>query len=358
MEKENVNNINGLPRLKDIAERANVSIAATSIILSKDNNRFSQKTCDKVRKIAQELGWHKNLLANGIQSGKTKTIGVLIGPADSYYNEILLGIHKKLADADYVPITLWADMYEDDLLSTDNGFKQIDRLIGRRVDGLILRPTVAVAYEAHFERIISLKIPVVVIDHELKSAQLADTIETDEELGARLLADHLCKLGHKKFIFVSLQNFSRYSFAVRRESFLKFALSTYHNVDLQSMPLTQNYDESFAMLKNIMDSEDRPTAICCVADVIAKDVYQMVSDLGLKIPEDISITGFSDCDFAPLMHPPLTTIHQRPNEIGRHAAKLIIDRTTNKLEGVYGHVIKVGCDLTIRQSTAAPIVIT
>src|SRR4030095_8858257 len=96
-----------VPRWKDVAKAANVSLAAASRILRGDRERFGEETCRRVLEASQQLGWRRNLLVNGMQTGRTKTVGVMIPPYDSFWVDVLAGIHLVLAQADYLPITVW-----------------------------------------------------------------------------------------------------------------------------------------------------------------------------------------------------------------------------------------------------------
>ena len=150
---------------------------------------------------ARQLGWRRNLLVNGMQTGRTRTVGVMIPPFDSFWVDVLAGIHIVLASADYLPITVWVgDCQEIPHFEKgeDEGFKQISRLLDRRVDGLILWPSFAVAYYDHFRELLERRVPVVVIDHEYSEDQIADSIETDEAASARTVAEHLINLGHAR----------------------------------------------------------------------------------------------------------------------------------------------------------------
>src|SRR4029079_16600020 len=99
--------ISNVPRLKDVAKAANVSLAAASRILRGDRARFGEETCNRVMEAARQLGWRRNLLVNGMQTGRTQTIGVMIPPYDSFWVSVLSGINDTLAECDYLPITVW-----------------------------------------------------------------------------------------------------------------------------------------------------------------------------------------------------------------------------------------------------------
>jgi DNA-binding LacI/PurR family transcriptional regulator len=341
-----------IAKLQDVAKKANVSITAASLILNKKSNRFSKKTTDKVFNTAKELGWYRNLLSRGIQSGKTQTVGVLVGPDDSYYSDLLAGIHKELSDADYVPITLWADSVDDDLDRFESGRRQVTRLIERRVDGLILRSAVALTYEAHFQELISKNIPVVVIDHELKGEVKADTVESDEEQGAKFVVTHLVGLGHKRICYLGDINYEKLEWGIRRKRFFEFEAGLVPNVSYEwcCVDFTKHNEED--SIKEMLQSDLKPTAFFCESDKLAKLVYQVASTLGVNIPEDLSVVGFADLSFAKEMSPPLTSVRQKGVELGRHAARIIIERAEGKLEGVSPHCIRLACELVVRDSTS------
>ncbi|MCA9231083.1 MAG: LacI family DNA-binding transcriptional regulator, partial [Planctomycetales bacterium] len=213
------------PRLKDVAKAANVSLSAASRILRGEQDRFGEATCLRVMEAAQRLGWRRNLLVNGIQTGRTKTIGVMIPPFDSFWVDVLAGIHIVLAANDYLPITVWVgDCQEMPHFEKDDdpGLGQISRLLDRRVDGLILWPSFAVAYYDHYRELLARRVPVVVIDHEFSEENIADSIETDELRCAKAVAEHLISLGHKNIACLSSRETAWQAWAVRRrESFEK-----------------------------------------------------------------------------------------------------------------------------------------
>ena len=207
------------PRLKDVAKAANVSLSAASRILRGERDRFGEETCERVVKVAQQLGWRRNLLVNGIQTGRTKTVGVMIPPYDSFWVDVLAGIHIVLEAKDYLPITIWVGdcqempHFEKD---DDQGLSQISRLLDRRVDGLVLWPSFAVAYYEHFRELFEREVPVVVIDHEFSEDQIADSIETDEERCTKAVAEHLLSLGHVNIACLSSRETAWQAWAVRR----------------------------------------------------------------------------------------------------------------------------------------------
>ncbi|HEX2475318.1 MAG TPA: LacI family DNA-binding transcriptional regulator, partial [Lacipirellulaceae bacterium] len=207
-----------VPRLKDVAKAANVSLAAASRILRGDRERFGEETCRRVLEASRQLGWRRNLLVSGMQTGRTQTIGVMIPPYDSFWVSVLSGIHDTLGASDYLPITVWigslGDMphFEKD---EAEGLRQINRLLDRRVDGLIMWPPFSLAYYHHFPEFVERRVPVAVIDHY---STVADSVETDEEQATAVVADHLLSLGHRRIACLSSRETPSQTWAVRRRT--------------------------------------------------------------------------------------------------------------------------------------------
>ncbi len=342
------------PRLKDVAKAANVSLSAASRILRGEKDRFGEDTCKRVLDVARELGWRRNLLVNGIQTGRTKTVGVMIPPYDSFWVDVLAGIHIVLESKDYLPITIWVgDCQEMPHFEKDDdpGLGQISRLLDRRVDGLILWPSFAVAYYEHYRELLARKVPVVVVDHEFSEEQIADSIETDEERCSRAVAEHLISLGHTNIACLSSRETAWQAWAVRRRASFEEAIGKHEEIQLTCWRLNQWGTDGPEIAEEILSQEPRPTAVFAVTDHEALFMYEAAEKLGIKIPEELSVIGFADLDFAATLHPPLTTVRQRPKEIGRRAAQLIVDR----LDGDFGDspptTIRVGGDLIVREST-------
>lgn len=343
------------PRLKDVAKAANVSLSAASRILRGERDRFGAETCERVLKEAQRLGWRRNLLVNGIQTGRTKTVGVMIPPFDSFWVNVLAGIHVVLASNDYLPITVWVGdcqempHFEKD---DDQGMTQISRLLDRRVDGLILWPSFAVAYYDHFRELLERRVPVVVIDHVFSEDAIADSIETDEQRSTHAVAEHLASLGHKDVSCLSSRENAWQAWAVRRRAYFEEAMLELTGNEVNSFRLNQWGSNGLEVAREILTQDPRPTAVFAVTDHEALYLYEAAAELGLRIPEDVSVIGFSDLDFAATLHPPLTTMRQKPKEKGRRAAQLILDRLDGDLADHAPMTIRVGAELIVRESTA------
>ncbi len=345
-----------VPRLKDIAREANVSLTTASLILRNEKGRFHTDTRDRVMDVARKLGWRRNLLVEGMQTGKTKTVGVLVPPYDSYWTNVLFGVHHELVAADYMPITLWVGGNIEELLAhtpqPTKGVDQINRLIDRRVEGFVLWPDIADAFSDIFKELAARKVPVVVIDSELTEQKIADSVQTDEETGSQQVASHLVSLGHRNIGCLIETELASKRWQIARQRYFEFSLRDCPDVRYRSWSLDAADRNGMRVAREILALPDRPTAIFCDTDHLAQDLYRAADEKGIRIPEDISVVGFSDLDFSATMQPPLTTVRQKPLELGRHAARLMLDRINGKLRDTEPHTVKVGCELVVRQSTA------
>jgi LacI family transcriptional regulator len=294
------------------------------------------------------------LLVSGMQTGRTQTIGVMIPPFDSFWVSVLSGIHDTLAASDYLPITVWIgslrDMphFEQD---EAEGLRQINRLLDRRVDGLIMWPPFSVAYYHHFPEFVERRVPVAVIDHY---STVADSVETDEEQATAVVAEHLLNLGHRRIACLSSRETPSQTWAVKRRSSFEEAVRRVPGATVKSWRLNPQGSNGREVALELLVDELRPTAVFAASDHEAAFVYEAATELGKRIPRDLSVVGFADLDFAVAMDPPLTTMRQKPHEIGRLAAKLIMDR----IDGIVPDdneptTIKVAAELIVRDSTAS-----
>jgi LacI family transcriptional regulator, galactose operon repressor len=343
-----------VPRLKDVARAANVSLAAASRILRGDRERFGEETCRRVLEASRELGWRRNLLVNGMQTGRTRTVGVMIPPFDSFWVSVLSGIHESLSGADYLPITVWTGnldqmpFFEKDEVE---GLRMINRLLDRRVDGLIMWPPFSEAYYHHFPEFVERRVPVAVIDHY---STVADSVETDEEQAAAVVADHLLGLGHRRIACISSRETPSQTWAHKRRGSFEAAIRRNAGATIKSWKLNAQGSNGLEIAREILRDDLRPTAVFAVSDHEAMFVHQAAVELGLKIPRDLSIVGFADLDFAVTMEPSLTTMRQKPFQIGSLAAKLILDRIDGIMPNNEPTIIKVDAELIVRDSTAPP----
>jgi LacI family transcriptional regulator len=339
---------------KRIAEEAGVSQSTVSLVLSGRRGN-SDQTSQRVLKAAEQLKYRPNLLVEGIQTGKTRMIGVMMPPFDFFWSEVLSGIHDTLTEADNIPITLWSGLTgpiprrRSRRAGSGDELAQIHRMIDRRVDGVILWPSFAQLFMDHIHEFSSRNLPVVTIDHELPPEFNADFVGSDEASGGRMVAEHLYALGHRRIGHLAGSSVASWALA-RREAF---------ETSILNMPGTSlitreapNGEPSLGMAaaRELLSGPDRPTAIFAATDLYAKTIYKAAAEANLKIPEDVSVVGFSDEDFAFEMSPSLTTVRQPAYEIGQRAAEVVLGRSSGRIKDRARHE-ELPVKLIVRESS-------
>ena len=345
-----------IPSLKEVARAANVSVPTASRILHRKKlDQFSEETKQRVLDAAHQMQWRPNLLVHGMQTGKTRTIGVMVPPSNSHWADIIFGIHDGLIQDDHIPIMLWGKHWrEDEKRYAGESLEQIHRLIDRRVEGFILWPPIVAAYYDHIQEMRN--IPVVTIDHELPPEYGADSVATDEEMGAKLVASQLLGLGHRHFAHFAGSGNKIYSWAKLRSEYFQKEINSVPGATCVVVEQWQHdYSEGVSVAKKLLQMNPRPTAVFAASDQRAQYVYDAAAQLGLKIPQDLSVVGFADLAIAAGLQPSLTTVRQKSYETGNIAARLILERLETADGEPHNHQrIRVGCELVIRNSTAVP----
>lgn len=331
--------------LKAIAQETNLSITTVSRVLRRQGE-ISEATRKVVLEAAKRMRYRPNLLVQGIQTGKTHTMGVMVPPFDSYWTKILFAIHDELTRRDHVFINAWCNPLEEG----DGSYRalllrQLHRLIDRRVDGLILWPHLAPLYNEHVEELEARNLPVVTIDHELG---FSDSVQSNEQTGAQLAAEHLLDLGHRRVGQLAWDE--SYKWAQLRRTYFEHAIAAHPDGRCVTVMVRDDEEVADATRKLLAESP-RITAIFACSDRVARLVYEVVKAADLRIPEEVSIVGFADLEFASWIDPPLTTIRQNGALIGRIAARMLVERSQGAREDAEPLREYVDCELVPRGST-------
>lgn len=332
--------------IRDIAEKTGYSFQTVSRVLNGKAHLHKAATVRKIEKVASEMGYVPNLFAKGMQSGKTYSVGLIIDPfIESLTEEIFRGAHDELMKRNYLPILLMHNQEEGDE-------QLVQRLAERRVEGLIIRPFEA--YREHVsEAIQQHNMPVVSVDYALSLDKKFDFVGTADEHGGQIAAEHLLELGHRRIagLFFDIS-----SLKLRRRGF-EYAISRVADAEepiIQNTWDFENESVNLERVKQLLTSDNKPTAIFAGGDFMLPTIYKAIHELNLKIPEDFSVMGFGDMEYTQYCIPPATTLHQDAYEIGVQAAQLVIDRIENRERSVPVRQLRFEPHLIVRESTAAP----
>lgn len=332
--------------LKRIAKEAKVSVTTVSRVL-RDRGEISDQTRRHVLSVAEKLRYRPNFGARSIFTGRTDSVGVIMTSASQFDARISFGIHDSLAEHDFVPITLWSSSAPAERVDHSVVLEQIHQLIDRRVDAFILRPDFD-SRQAYISEIWERDVPLVTVDRDLLESH-SDFVGTDDELGAWLAADHLLSLGHRNIVHIAGPD-SATTGRIRRR-FFEAAIAAVPDAVCRTI-----IDESFGLDGGIVESlfrlDPMPTAVFAANDFIAANLYRKARERSLRIPEDLSVIGYADLEFASFLDPPLTTLRQDPYQLGRIAGRMAVERITQKKTGHEHRKVVLKPQLIIRASTA------
>jgi LacI family transcriptional regulator len=267
----------------------------------------------------------------------------MVPPFDSHWAQVLYGIHDELSKNDYAPIFLWS-AHRDEEMDEQRELKPVHRLLDHRVDGVILWPYFAQMYAGHIKEFSDRNLPVVTIDCRINDGVKADAVLSDDQIGTKAVAEHLVGLGHKNILHFCGPDSEDWA-KMRRESF-----SAEVDCECVEVPLKP---PRAGIIRDALKQFPDTTAVFASTDHIARDVYEVAAELGLNIPGDLSVVGYSDLEFAKYLYPALTTVHANPYAMGRRAASLLIDRLEGGLKEKNSQVDYLPVELINRNSTKA-----
>jgi len=306
--------------LKDIGKEIGVSATTVSRAL---NNKpdISYETKQKIKEVAERLGYSPNALARSLKAKKTGSIGVLIADiADAFFAPIVKGIENTAREMGYSIILCdTSEEYEQEKIA-------LEMMLEKRVDGLLITPS-----QTEYKDILELKrrkIPFVLIGRYFDLVE-SDYVITDDIKGAFSAIDYLIKKGHKKILFINGPNY----ISSAKERLVGYKRALQENAILFDKSLVKEdalkMEDGYRIMKEVLSSGTKFTAVFAYCDFVILGVMQALEEAKLKVPEDIAIVGYDDVAFARFLQVPLTTVHIPKYELGKEAMRLL----KKKIEG-------------------------
>ncbi len=310
------------PRIADVAREAGVSKTAVSFAFNSPD-RLAPETASRILDVADSLGYRPHPVARMLTQRQTYTLGVLTPQALSViFSNPFFG-----AFSEGVAVAAEQEGYALHFISPLHG--SLARAMGRAtVDGVV-----AVGLSAdhpEVEQIRAAGVPLVMVD----SSALPDQpgVEVDDEGGARAAAEHLLSLGHRDLLVVGVEPPSPGA-RLEPEGVMGRRLKGYlealaaHGVDLPDHAVVvgpASIDGGLAAMRRAYEDGLRPTGVLAMSDAMAIGVLRAARELGLRVPEDLSVVGFDDIDLSQHTNPPLTTVHQPIRLKGESAVRLLL----------------------------------
>ena len=330
--------------LKDLAQKLGLSISTVSRALH-DNPAINDATKLRVNKLAEKLGYYPDILAKSLKNNETFTIGVIVPEISHFFfSSVIDGIEEKTNNYGYtILVTKSNEDMKREIINTKS-------LISNRVAGVIASISQTTNNGLHFEQILKRGIPLVLFDRVLYDLKVPKVVGNDFEKIYEIVS-HLINSGYKHIGYLGGPpnlNISK----TRIEGYKKALLD--NNIDLMNriiLDVKLNENGGFKGARTLIQKFSNIDAICCVNDPVALGVYKYLNKVGIKIPDKIAVTGFSNNPSSKIITPSMTTVDQNGYKMGTKAAEILIKKINNKSSNRSNETHIIEGKLIIRDSS-------
>jgi LacI family transcriptional regulator len=297
--------------IREVAEATNLSPAAVSYALR--GLQVSEDTIQRVRKAADELGYEADPIARALASGRTSMVGLLCGSLEDLWQQgLAAGIGRELLTKDRYALIV------DAAGDPERELAMARQLRDQRVDGIIVSP---LDPSAPLWAELSTSVPIVAIGDSLNGARGAGEVLFDNRLGVTLALEHLAACGHRR---IAVLTPTQASTPDRPAEVHVNAEAERLHLDVSVVTSPHDLAGATEVARDVLRGDARPTAMFCFSDSIAYGAYAAARDLGLLIPQDVSVVGYDDHPVSGLLSPALTTVDWDIDGIIRDAVRLVI----------------------------------
>ena len=332
---------------KQVAAVVGVDVSTVSRALDPAKSHMVKaETLALIRETADRLGYRVDQVAGALRRGSTNTAGVIVADlGNPFFAPIIHGISQTLSPHQLVPV-IGETNYDHDVL-----VRQLDRFLSRRVDAMIV-VAARLGDSAAIEDA-ACAVPTILAASGLVGCSVPQVLH-DDRGGARLVAEHLHALGHRRVVELRGPSYTR-NFADRHLGFRDACVRA--GVELLELPQTaerpgREQGEHLARLLLALHGDDLPTAVFAHNDLLALGALTVLKQSGVAVPGDVSLAGYNNALMVDQLDPPLTTVHYPGSEIGRSAGLLAL----NLIRGVAAPAepVHLAPQLHVRNSTAPP----
>ncbi|MGH3211063.1 MAG: LacI family DNA-binding transcriptional regulator [Trebonia sp.] len=332
--------------IREVAAHAGVSVATVSNVLNRPDI-VARPTRDRVNASIRELGFVRNESARQLRAGRSRTIGlVVLDVANPFFTDVARGVEDEANKAGLAVILCNSDDQER------KEKRYLELLEEHRVQGVLITPVFGAG--SRLARLQRRGTPVVLVDSRSPSRGQC-SVAVDDVLGGDLAVSHLLTEGHRHIACISgprsiRQVADRLEGALRAFERAGHPAEDLHIIDVGALNVASGQKAGADIAA--MAAADRPTAVFCTNDLIALGVLQEMTRHKISVPEDISIVGYDDIDFAAAAAVPLTSVRQPRQQLGRTAARMLLEEAAAGDSHQHQQVI-FEPELIVRQSTKA-----
>lgn len=304
--------------IKDIARELKISVSTVSRALQ-NHPDISKRTKEKVQQYAKELNYKPNIMASNLRTSKNTTLGVVMPELNHhFFSSVLDGIEQTANEAGYhIVICQTREDVEKEITA-------VHTLMGTRVAGMLIGVSKQTSNLSHLREAIDSGIPVILYDRPCPSLK-CDQVVSDDYMGAYKAVEHLIQTGCQRVMcFTSSMQLevSRRRFQGWREALQAHGIAA----DADWVVECDTREQAIEITPQILRGDNAPDAIFCVNDNCASGVLHVAQLLGVKVPDELAICGFSDAPISRASIPMLTTVQQHGKEIGIRATTRLLQR--------------------------------
>ncbi|WP_262297723.1 LacI family DNA-binding transcriptional regulator [Microvirga sesbaniae] len=345
-----------LVTLQDVAREAGVSKATAARVLG-SYGTASPEVKEKVLHAARILGYRPNELARSMTTGRSRTIGVVVGDIENpYFGQAVRGISEVASAAGFDVILA----NSGEVVGREQAAVQV--LLGKRVDGLIITPASMFDIQ-HLEAVQRSGRPLVLLDRAIPKLKV-DSVITDDQAAAAVATRMLIEAGHRRIAYITAtasddpiyrgpQQISLTTVMDRINGFLAASAAAGIKHPEQYIRLgASRQGASGRIIADLLSMPHRPTAILASDNVVGLEVFKVIRNLGMSIPADLSLIAFHDADWTSVTSPPITVISQPVYNLGVESAQILLERITGAV-GTPKRLV-LATELIERQSVGAP----
>lgn len=314
------------PSIRQVAERAGVSVGTVSNVLNRPN-RVSDQTRRRVERVIEELQFIRNDSARHLREGSSRTIGlVVLDITNPFFTDVARGVEQRANGSGLAVFVCNSDANDD------KEHAHLRLLAEMRVKGVLINPVTE--SETQICMLRDRGIPVVLFDRQA-ATQDECSVAVDDVAGGQQAIQHLITQGHRDIAFVS-GPLSIRQISDRFHGASLAADAADHAVRIRAFPQdTLNVEAGRTAGREIaaLPDAERPSAAFCTNDLIALGVLQSLTAAGLRVPEDVAIVGYDDIEFAAAAAVPLSSVEQPRQKMGATGVDLLLEET----EGAHRH---------------------
>jgi DNA-binding LacI/PurR family transcriptional regulator len=327
--------------IREVARHAGVSTATVSHVLN-NTGQVSQGTRQMVMSVVRELGYIPNAHARLLASGKSRTFGMIVSDIENpFFPEVVKSFETRARQLGYEVIL--SDTNYDPKLTR----RAAEKMLEQHVPGVaVMTSEMSLAL---ISQLVRRRIAVTFLDLG-PVRKYVSNMRIDYASGIRQVVRHLAELGHRRMVFTGDRPGLK-SNILRREAYV----CSMRELGLDPGPVLQGdlrFQGGMAAGQHVLRMSPRPTAVVAINDLTAVGVIKALTEGGLRVPQDISVTGFDRTNLGEYTSPTLTTVDIHRDRLGSLAADALHELSTS--EDAQGKEYAISADLVIRKSTGPP----